>query len=413
MNINSKKGFTLVELLAVIVILIVIILIAVTIIKNYTLQAKEKAVEANAIVYVKATNSLILDYKGTDNEIISGVFSVSEINDLGIKISGTKPDSGLIIVKKSGVHYACLDYEDYYIEYNNGKYNQALEGKCKAFTREYTFENPGSYHRVNIVIPGVYKIELYGASGSSNDFGGKGAYTSGLIELKKNDELFFYIGQSPGTSASATFNGGGSCGSNCTAGGGATDVRLVSGDWKNTSSLASRIMVASGGAGYNTWKSGYRGGDGGTLTGVTGQGDSPTTGGTQESAGVSSGNDANKNGSFGKGGNGENYGGGGAGGYWGGAAGKNSSTGNGGSSGSSYISGHTGCVAIKAQDNITPKDGCTTGTTDNSCSIHYSGRFFTETEMIAGNQTMPTHDGTSTMVGNLGNGFARIVFVEP
>lgn len=30
---------------------------------------------------------------------------------------------------------------------------------------------------------------------------------------------------------------------------------------------------------------------------------------------------------------------------------------------------------------------------------------------IAGNQNMPTHDGTSTMIGNSGNGYAKITLV--
>ena len=405
---KNNKGFTLIELMAVVIILVIIILLAITIVKRYTLEAKEKATQANALAYIKAANTLMVELKGTDNEIISGTATVSELNNLGIKLSGKKPDNGLMLVSKSSIVYACLSYDFEIIEYNDGKISHTQEGECGVLSKEFAYTG----YQDSFVAPmnGLYKIELWGASGSSNDIGGKGAYTSGLIRLNRNDKLYFYVGQSPDLSTSATFNGGGGCSSYCTAGGGATDVRLTSGAWNNLESLSSRIMVASGGAGYNSWRSGYRGGDGGTLTGVTGQGDSPTTGGTQVSAGVSSGNDANKNGSFGKGGYGDNYGGGGAGGYYGGAGGKNSGTGNGGSSGSSYISGHTGCVAIKSSGEIVPKDGCSNGTTDNDCSIHYSGKVFTDTLMIAGNQSMPTIDGTSTMIGNKGNGYAKIYY---
>jgi hypothetical protein len=31
--------------------------------------------------------------------------------------------------------------------------------------------------------------------------------------------------------------------------------------------------------------------------------------------------------------------------------------------------------------------------------------------MIAGNASMPTHDGTSTMTGNDGNGYAKITYL--
>ena len=281
------------------------------------------------------------------------------------------------------------------------------------------FAYTGSAQTFTVKKSGNYKIELWGAAGGER-LTAPGAYTSGIINLNSGDNLYIYVGQQS-SGNTATFNGGGSCGSYCSAGGGATDVRLVNGNWNDTASLRSRIMVAAGGAGYNSWKSGYKGGSGGALSGVTGSGDSPTTGGTQTSAGVSSGNDASKNGSFGIGGNGENYGGGGSGGYWGGAAGKNSSTGNGGSSGSSYISGHTGCVAIVSADSNDPRTyldtttnqevTCQNDTTVNECSRHYSGKVFTETVIKSGSQTMPNYEGTSNINGNSEPGFAKITYL--
>ena len=52
--------------------------------------------------------------------------------------------------------------------------------------------------------------------------------------------------------------------------------------------------------------------------------------------------------------------------------------------GSSFISGHNGCVAITSETDRTPKDGCTNGTTDINCSIHYRGYQFRDTIMING-----------------------------
>ena len=37
---------------------------------------------------------------------------------------------------------------------------------------------------------------------------------------------------------------------------------------------------------------------------------------------------------------------------------------------------------------------------------------FESPEMKAGNEVMPTHDGTSTMTGNAGNGFAKITLIS-
>ena len=82
-----------------------------------------------------------------------------------------------------------------------------------------------------------------------------------------------------------------------------------------------------------------------------------------------------------------------AGGTWSGAGG-----------GSSFISGYPGCRAISASstaDSITHLDS----------STHYSGKVFAAPGMIAGNSPMPTHDGTKTMIGNTGNGYAKITYM--
>ena len=92
--------------------------------------------------------------------------------------------------------------------------------------------------------------------------------------------------------------------------------------------------------------------------------------------------------------------------------------------GTSYISGHTGSVSIKASTSLTPKVNqngqlCQNGTNDNYCSIHYSGKYFTDTKMIDGNgynwtnvkgdaTRQPTKDNLGTQTGNSGDGFIKI-----
>ena len=139
-------------------------------------------------------------------------------------------------------------------------------------------------------------------------------------------------------------------------------------------------------------------------------------------------------GSFGKGGTGgasrndtpTGGGSGGGAGYYGGSGASGLSNGSfAGGGGSSYISGHTGCVAITSETDETPKSGCSTGTTDNSCSIHYSGKKFTNTLMIDGrgykwtNQKedvtlMPSPNGGdyASGIGHIGDGYAKITFIR-
>lgn len=124
---------------------------------------------------------------------------------------------------------------------------------------------------------GWYKIELWGASGGSTTSetgvvraGGKGAYTSGLIYLAENDEVYFYIGGTT-TNSSGGANGGGAGAGKGMGGGGSTDVRIKSGEWNDDKSLRTRLMVAAGGGGAEGFKEGATGGNAGAIIGRSGQ----------------------------------------------------------------------------------------------------------------------------------------------
>ena len=293
---------------------------------------------------------------------------------------------------------------------------------------------------------GIYKLELWGSGGEDyecvySETIGKGAYTSGMIELLENQVLYFYIG------GVESFNGGGP---GEAGGGGSTDVRLISGEWDNFESLKSRIMVAAGGgggaikywSGYDYYYEGDSPGDAGGLNGYdayyrivninnntygySGYGASQVSGGKPGKASGYYELTEEATGHFGVGGyinafvNGLtifNHSSGGGSGYYGGGHGVHTSnawTGAGG--GSSYISGHEGCDAIL--ESSTEKNIIHTGQ-----SVHYSGYKFTNTIMIDGrgyNWTsikgdyvgMPTFDGNDTMVGNKNIGHAKITFIE-
>lgn len=305
------------------------------------------------------------------------------------------------------------------------------------------FNYTGSEQTYTVPMNGYYKIEAWGAQGGNS--GGKGAYTYGEIYLEKGTNLYIQVGGQGSNNPAGVFqaaaggyNGGGSTqGQACCSGaprtfgtgGGATDIRLSSGAWNDDVSLKSRVMVAAGGGGrFTQGSSTGTGGAGGALNGLPGSGDFADycvgLGATQTTAGIISTTgkycDATNNagytdpgksfGGFGYGGahgtDGNNATGGGSGYYGGSSSGHIASAGG----GSSYISGYAGCVAISSASSLTPKSGCTDGTTNIECSYHYSGKIFQNAKMVAGNEKMPNHDGTGTITGNSGNGYAKITY---
>ena len=218
----------------------------------------------------------------------------------------------------------------------------------------------------------TYKIECWGASGGQAqiNYSGCGGYVSGEILLTKFQTLYVYIGQRGNNvnqySSTYMFNGGGYAnvqGTYCGAcGGGATDIRTTSGDWDNSTSLNSRIMIAAGGGGVNGYENvfgcagGLDGYDGIVMDAqyqiYQGKGATQTAGGAAPETWTGSQNGTA--GTLGKGGIGgrnnesTTYGGGSGGG--GGLYGGSGSSGMGfgvwsGGGGSSYISGHPGCMA--------------------------------------------------------------------
>ncbi|EAX89183.1 hypothetical protein TVAG_195590 [Trichomonas vaginalis G3] len=168
-------------------------------------------------------------------------------------------------------------------------------------------------------------------------------------------------------------------------GGGASDIRLLPGDYANFTSLKSRIIVAAGAGGPDT---GDLGGPAGSLEGFNSN-NNHGNGGTQTSGGR-----GYVNGSFGKGGGNPSKldasgNGAGGSGYFGGGSSKNSHD-YGGGGGSSFISGYPGCVAI-TEDSTENSIKFRTG---EFTSIHYSGLKFEKSLIIDGNHQMPSPNGT-------------------
>ncbi|WP_131043685.1 glycine rich domain-containing protein, partial [Clostridioides difficile] len=201
---------------------------------------------------------------------------------------------------------------------------------------EWNFDAVSSAQEI-ILKPGKYKFECWGARGgatgtplSDGFYYGKGGYCSGELTLRKKTALYVYVGFDG--KKGSQFNGAGYCGS--ATGGGATDIRLVDGNWDNPQGLLSRIIVAGGGGGT---RDRYTAGSGGGLKGGIGRdfNGSPSHGGTQFEGGKGKYDDGSLDGSFGKGCAYPNpsAGSGSGGGWFGGAGGDGGSFGSGGGSG--------------------------------------------------------------------------------
>ena len=143
---KRNKGFTLVELLAVIVILAIIALIATPIILNVINDAKKQAAKDSAYGYMDAVEKYIVSSELEDKSIKDGTYSVEELNKK-ISVKGSTPDNGNIEIKNSSVKSYDIGIDGYVVSngevkkvsttksFKNGTavyYNPVSGEKCKS-----------------------------------------------------------------------------------------------------------------------------------------------------------------------------------------------------------------------------------------------------------------------------------------
>lgn len=435
----NNKGFAIASILYSIMVLFLLLLLSILGIlgnrkaildknKKDILEELNEEVLYNRINF-EHKNITIINRGNIDDIRFALLDGVTALDSVGNTIGTDKINYNLDLTN--------IENKSYYVTYTVNQDDKTITSTRQITfvpdNTDYTnnFDYIGDSQTFTTKYDGSYKVELWGAQGGG-PYGGLGAYTSGIVGLDKNMDTYLYVGgQGQGgltvQNYTGGYNGGGDILSVNDAslskiflwysytGGGSTDIRINSGSWNNFESLTSRIMVSSGGGGMSTQTnySHSKGGSGGTLIGGNGETvyydvNSYGLGGTQVSGGKNAYNDENA-GAFGIGGNinGAIVTGTGGGGYYGGGASyevMNKLGLSSGGGGSSFISGYDGCDAIA--ENSTEDNIIHTGQ-----SVHYSGYKFNNAVMYAGNEEMPTHDGTSTMIGNSGNGYAKISLI--
>lgn len=183
----KKKGFTLVELLAVIVILAIITLIAVPTILGIIQKTKRQAAASSALGYVDAVEKYqaISTLKG-ERSLAVGIYNVAtsttvneykyeKINDL-ISFKGSKPTVGTVGITQNGtVGTATLCINNYTVEYSNSK-AEVISNDCEdiGYLVEYNIssEEWASSKTLTILYPEVeyntYMLKLESGKATLN-----------------------------------------------------------------------------------------------------------------------------------------------------------------------------------------------------------------------------------------------------
>ena len=415
-----NKGFTLVELLAVILILGVLAILIVPKVKVMYNDSKEKIAKENANRLVKVFEEYYVKGSYKDQSVACNYnFETGANNCTDIGITGDLPDSGYAFVNNDGEINGYAQFGEYSFSIENGV--PIFLGNC-GIKSDYDYT--GHEETISTACRGYYKLEVWGAQGgtySETRIGGYGGYSQGIVNLQANTTLYVNVGGqgasslnnvgcvgSPGGFCSGGYNGGGKSfyanSERWGAGGGATHIALSSGtlasfdtneDGVADSNEINNILIVAGGGGgaYSAWDGGSAGGYIGN-SGYLRDGYTQSIGGSQLSGGTGS-----TSGSFGLGGSiTENNGTGGGAGFYGAGSGVASSAGG----GSGYIGNSNlinksmycyGCTEIN-DDNTKTVDSNGSGK-DAACPNGYDSNAVSKCAKEGNGHVRITYMGTS------------------
>ena len=133
----NKKAFTLIEMLAIIIVLAFIVLITVPVIQDIVNKSKYSAAVDSAYGYKAAVDKQFIsptvegDYELDGIYIVSGeTISGEDLDPTDIHIKGDQPKTGYMRYKHNLLEVACLEINDYRVIYSDNEFTATEKGDC-------------------------------------------------------------------------------------------------------------------------------------------------------------------------------------------------------------------------------------------------------------------------------------------
>ena len=143
----KQKAFTLIELLAVIVILGILAVITIPIILNITENARIGAIQASAYGYKDAVEKYYVLNQDDETKKLNGEYIINNNGSISneegthpILINGTIPRGGYLSISNSRINEACIEIEDYAVKFEDGSIKTTKKGTCNETVPEIVIE---------------------------------------------------------------------------------------------------------------------------------------------------------------------------------------------------------------------------------------------------------------------------------
>ena len=139
---KDNKGFTLVELLAILLIIAIISVITVPIIMDTIEESKAGAFTDSAYGYKDAVNKVFSEllFDGGTTRSADGVYVINSKGNIVkdddepivVKVSGKKPNGGSILIRNDEIKSACIQFREYIVLITDGAISDAEKGDCSS-----------------------------------------------------------------------------------------------------------------------------------------------------------------------------------------------------------------------------------------------------------------------------------------
>ena len=176
---KKKNAFTLIELLAVIVVLAIIALIATPIVMNTIKSAKKGAAERSADSYIRQVETAVAEARLNHKTVPDGTYQIDEEGNLTgsllpdgklkIEMNGKKPTSGTITIKNGQVTTdSTMTIGEYDVSYDEAeKKYTAIKLETYSITYDLSNVTGASSNGSSITTKGVKTLKFTADSGYS------------------------------------------------------------------------------------------------------------------------------------------------------------------------------------------------------------------------------------------------------
>ncbi len=242
---NNKKGFTLVELLAVVIILIIIMTIAITTVNKQMEKTRKNAFVADVNIFIKAAQQ---KYSSDRSNHAAGEDLFHNAIEGKVCYSIDQQLIGKYADKTSESYTGSVEV----------CYGEECEYAIKVWATDTAeFESRPEEYKMTIVKDGVYSLEAWGGqAGRYMEYrGGYGGYSYTEIELHVGDTLYINVGGAGGDYSSVTgygkggYNGGADGASNRPGGGGGATTITTKPGFLYDNILPDYVYLVAGGGG--------------------------------------------------------------------------------------------------------------------------------------------------------------------